>query len=353
VVFNGILNALTRSIEPSERDAVKRAAFLCDSPDKVERVYGQGRREAVAGIVELYPQIITSQNFAEHAAVLPELDAVFSTWGMPLLAAEQLAKMAELKAVFYAAGSVKGFAAPLLQHGLVLCSGWGANAVPVAEFTLAQVLLSCKGYFRNTRDCNVRETRRDNQVFGGPGVFGEVVGLVGLGMVGRAVAELLRTFELQVLAYDPYVDRDTATELGVELVELSELFARSFVVSNHLPNIPATEGLLDGTLFVTMRPDATFINTGRGAQVVEGELIDILRRRPDVTALLDVTLPEPPEPESAFYTLPNVQLSSHIAGSMNDELVRMADHMIEECARWQRGEALRYQVTEAMLQTMA
>ena len=283
---------------------MKRAAFLCDSPDKVERVYGQGRREAVAGIVELYPQIITSQNFAEHAAVLPELDAVFSTWGMPLLAAEQLAQMAELKAVFYAAGSVKGFAAPLLQHGLVLCSGWGANAVPVAEFTLAQVLLSCKGYFRNTRDCNVRETRRDNQVFGGPGVFGEVVGLVGLGMVGRAVAELLRTFELQVLAYDPYVDRDTATELGVELVELSELFARSFVVSNHLPNIPATEGLLDGTLFVTMRTDATFINTGRGAQVVEGELIDILRRRPDVTALLDVTLPEPPEPESAFIPCP-------------------------------------------------
>ena len=82
-------------------------------------------------------------------------------------------------------------------------------------------------------------------------------------------------------------------------------------------------------------------------------MIDILRRRPDVTALLDVTLPEPPEPESAFYALPNVQLSSHIAGSMNDELVRMADHMIEECARWQRGEALRYQVTEAMLQTMA
>ena len=102
-----------------------------------------------------------------------------------------------------------------------------------------------------------------------------------------------------------------------------------------------------------MRSDATFINTGRGAQVVEAELIDVLRHRSDVTALLDVTLPEPPESESAFYTLPNVQLSSHIAGSMNDELVRMADHMIEECARWQRGEVLRYQVTEAMLQTMA
>ena len=72
-----------------------------------------------------------------------------------------------------------------------------------------------------------------------------------------------------------------------------------------------------------------------------------------MTALLDVTSPEPPVPDSAFYTLPNVQLSSHIAGSINDEVVRMADYMIEEFGRWERGEALCYQITEAMLETMA
>ena len=332
---------------------MKKAAFLCDSLDNIERVYSNECREKIADSVDMYPEIISSENYAEHVDILPELDAVFSTWGMPVMTAEQLAQMPALEVVFYAAGSVKGFAEPLLRHGLTLCSAWGANAVPVAEFCLAQILLSCKGYFRNTRDCNGPELRRGNRVFRGPGVFGETVGLVGLGMVGRALATLLRGFELRVLAYDPYVDEATASKLGVELVELSEVFARSFVVSNHLPNIAATEGMLNDTLFACMRRDATFINTGRGAQVVEEALIDVLQQRPDLTALLDVTLPEPPEPDSAFYAMHNVQLSSHIAGSLNDELQRMANYMIEEFGRWQRGQALFYQVTEEMLETMA
>jgi phosphoglycerate dehydrogenase-like enzyme len=86
---------------------------------------------------------------------------------------------------------------------------------------------------------------------------------------------------------------------------------------------------------------------------VESELLDVLQARPDLTALLDVTSPEPPAADSPFYVLPNVQLSSHIAGSMNDEVVRMADYIIEEFSRWQRGEALRYDVTLDMLDTMA
>lgn len=332
---------------------MKKAALLCDNLKNVERVYGQGRREMLAGVVDLYPEVITSENLDAHAAILSELEVAFSTWGMPRLEAALLARLPELKAVFYAAGSVKSFAPPLLDRGIVLCSGWGANAVPVAEFTLAQILLSCKGYFRNTRDCRDPERRRSNQVFRGPGVFGETVGLIGLGMVGRAVARQLQDFELQVLGYDPYADDGLVAELGVAKVALEELFTRSLVISNHLPNIPATQGLLDGSLFDRLRPDATFINTGRGAQIVEEELIATLKRRPDVTALLDVTSPEPPVPDSAFYTLPNVQLSSHIAGSINDEVVRMADYMIEEFGRWERGEALCYQITEAMLETMA
>lgn len=102
-----------------------------------------------------------------------------------------------------------------------------------------------------------------------------------------------------------------------------------------------------------MRQDATFINTGRGAQVVEADLVHVLRQRSDLTALLDVTDPELPAPASALYALPNVPLSSHIAGSLNDEVVRMADHATEEFVRWERGEPLRYEVTAAMLDTMA
>ena len=95
------------------------------------------------------------------------------------------------------------------------------------------------------------------------------------------------------------------------------------------------------------------INTGRGAQVNEPDLVAVLQRRPDLMALLDVTDPEPAPAGSAFYELPNVQISSHLAGAHHDEVVRMADTMIEEFRRWQEGEPLRYSMSLAMLDRMA
>jgi phosphoglycerate dehydrogenase-like enzyme len=110
-------------------------------------------------------------------------------------------------------------------------------------------------------------------------------------------------------------------------------------------------GVLDGKLFASMREGAVFINTGRGRQVNEAELIEVLKKRPDLTALLDVTYPEPPENGSELYTLPNVFLSPHIAGSLNDEVHRMADYMIAEYKRFANGEATQYEVRESMLIT--
>ena len=82
-------------------------------------------------------------------------------------------------------------------------------------------------------------------------------------------------------------------------------------------------------------------------------MMRIWSARPDLTALLDVTMPEPPEEGSRFYEMPNVHLSTHIAGSMNDEIVRMADYMIEDFRRWEEGVPLNYQVTPERLETMA
>ena len=96
-----------------------------------------------------------------------------------------------------------------------------------------------------------------------------------------------------------------------------------------------------------------FINTGRGATVAQDEMIAVLRQRPNLTALLDVTNPEPPLPDSPLHELLNVHLSTHLAGSIGDEVVRMADYMIDEFERWARGEPLRYAVTLEMLETMA
>ena len=134
---------------------------------------------------------------------------------------------------------------------------------------------------------------------------------------------------------------------------LEQAFAEHNIVSNHLPNIPETVGLLTGAHFASMPQGATFINTGRGAQVIEAELQSVLALRPDMVALLDVTFPEPALEDSAFYTANNVYLTQHIAGSIGNEVVRMADFAMQECEKFLAGKPLLYAVNREMLKTMA
>ena len=315
------------------------------------RIYGADTRREIGAQVEMVAPLQTAEMIARDPSALADVQLVFSGWGMARVDDAFLDAAPNLEAIFYAAGTVQSFARPLLRRGILLVSSWAANAVPVAEFTLAQILLSCKGYFRNSRSfLSPALCRRAPR---GPGAFGETVGIIGVGMVGRRVCRLLRPFELKVIAHDPYLEEGEAARLGVEKVELDAVFTRSCVVSNHLPDLPATRGMLDRRLFAGMRAGATFINTGRGAQVVEEDLIGVLRERPDLTALLDVTDPEPPLEGSEFYTLPNVHLSSHIAGSQGDEILRQADYAIAEFENWAAGRPLRYRVTLEMLKTMA
>ncbi len=321
--------------------------------DMLDYVYARGRRQQVVAMTDLYPTVITSDNFGQHAEALATVEVIFSTWGLPRLEAAELERLPRLKALFYAAGSVKGFAPPLLKRDIVVCSAWAANGVAVAEFCLGEILLACKGYFRNTRDCRNPERNHQKVAFHGRGTYGEKVAIIGAGQIGRKLIELLRPFRLKVLVVDPYLSEPEAEDLKVTKVTLEEAFREGYVVSNHLPDLPELRKVLDGRLFASMRQDATFINTGRGAQVHEPEMVEVLRKRPDLMALLDVTNPEPAPAGSALYELPNVQLSSHLAGAHHDEVVRMADTMIEEFHRWRGGDTLKYAVTRDMLERMA
>jgi len=329
----------------------RQAMMLNDNPERCAQVYGMGRWERLAEVTQLLPGCVSGDELASRAGELVEVEAVFSTWGVPKLGAAELEHLPALKILFYAAGSVRSFAPFLLERDIRVVSSWAANAVPVAEFALAQVLLSTKGYWRNERDFVGPEERRI--AFRGVGNFGETVGIIGAGMVGRALIELLKPFQLNVIVHDPFLPDEVATAMGVEKVSLANLFERSYVVSNHLPNLEGLRGLLDGELFERLRVDATFINTGRGAQLVEADLVRVLQQRPDLTALLDVSFPEPPVEGDPLYGLPNVRLSSHIAGSLGDEVVRMADYAIDEFQRWEKGEPLLWEVTPELLEKMA
>jgi len=322
----------------------------------IDYVYGPERTARLARLAAFRPEqpIVAPQAIADHPDVCRQTEVIFTTWGMPHLSQAALDEsFPRLRAVFYAAGSVQYFARPLLARDITVVSAWRANGVAVAEFTVAQVLLAMKGYFRNVRAYDGSpETYRD--AHRGRGVYGETIGLLGVGAIGRHVIELLRPFEVTILVWDPFLADETARELGVrKAAHLHEVFESAYVVSNHLADKPETAELLGGSLFESMRRDATFINTGRGRTVNEAEFARVLRARPDLTALLDGTFPEPTGTASDLIALPNVHISTHIAGTIGDEVRRLADLCIEEFERYLTGQPLRHQVTEELLEVMA
>ena len=314
--------------------------YLCSNAANIQEVYGTDA------------PVFTKEQLAQNPAAFQETEFVFSTWGMPCLTEEEIhAWLPSLKAVFYGAGTVQTFARPFLNCGVRVFSAWAANAVPVAEYTVAQIILANKGFFRTMGYTDRTAATKTLSCF--PGNYGQKIGIIGAGMIGKLVIGLLKQYDLDVLVFDPFLPDEKAKELGVEKTNLETLFSQCRVVSNHLANNAQTKGMLHGGLFTKMLPWATFLNTGRGAQVVEADLIRVLRERPDLTAILDVTSPEPPLPDSPLYTLPNCILTPHIAGSTGCEVRRMGMYMQEEFARFQKGEPCPYEVTAQMLETMA
>lgn len=321
--------------------------------DKIDLVYGNGRKEKLASISNLFPQILSTKDLIEKKNELKDIEVIFSTWGMPKLTTEQLKCLPNLKAVFYAAGTVKGFADILLENDIIIVSAWAANAIPVAELASSEILLGLKGFFRNIRDSKNPQIRLNKSCFVGSGIYGEKVAIIGCGQVGRQVIKFLKNHTVELLLCDPYLSHEEAEKLGGRKVTLEEAFREAMVISNHMPNLPETQKLINRDLLQSMRKNAVFINTGRGASVDETALCEILAERDDLSAVLDVTSPEPPQENSPLYTLPNVYMTSHIAGAVNDETQRMADLLFEEYQLWEKGEKLHYQITKEMLATMA
>ena len=332
-----------------------KAIFLCERTNKIFSVFDLQTVKELRTLVEIEQKIYTKADVLREPEMFSDVELVFSTWGMPVFTEDEIKScFPSLKCVFYGAGTVQAFARPFLSCGVKVFSAWAANAVPVAEMTVAQIILANKGYFLTSRIY-----RREGQIAAKnafadcPGNYGETVGIIGAGMIGRLVIKMLKSYNLKVVVFDPFLPEDKAIELGVEKCELSSLFERAFVVSNHLANNAQTVGMLNYELFSRMRENAVFINTGRGAQVVEDDLVRALRERPDITALLDVTYPEPPVEGHSFYELGNCLLTPHIAGSAGDEVARMGLYMLRECEAYLSGSPVSYEVNEKMLETMA
>jgi phosphoglycerate dehydrogenase-like enzyme len=328
-----------------------KAIYLLN-PAQIDNIYGPDERSQIEGMVDLVAPPLSADTISEHPEALAEVEAIFSGWGMRQLDEKFLAAAPNLKVVFYGSGSIKAFATDAAwDRGIVICSAWAANAIPVAEFNLAQILLSNKRAW--SYPAAFRESGKWPSHVAVAGNFRSTVGIVSMGMTGRLLRGFLAPFDHHVIAYDPFLTDEQARELDVEPVSLPDLFRRADVVSLNTPLLPETIGLVTGELLASMKPGATFINTARGAIVDEPALIKVFRERPDLIAILDVTHPEPPAPDSPLLTLPNVILTPHIAGSQDHECRRMGQLMVDECHRYLANEPLQTAITREAAARMA
>ncbi len=332
-----------------------KSIFLTENEELLKKVYSEKTIEFLTDKAGVSKKVYNKESLEKSADELKDVKYIFSTWAISLLTEEEIKKyFPSLECVFYAAGSVQHFARPFIKNGIKVFSAWAANAVPVAEYTVAQIILSNKGFFsceRLMKEAKVENAWNNADLYSGN--FDETVGIIGAGMIGKLVIKMLSNYSVDCLVFDPFLPDKTANELGVKKCSLEEIFKKCSVVSNHLANNEQTKGMLNYSLFKLMKPYSTFINTGRGAQVVEDDLIKILTERADITAVLDVTDPEPPLENSPFYTLKNCVLTPHIAGSKGNEFHRLSEYMAEEYLRYISKEKCFWEVSEEMLKTMA
>ncbi|MCX7048332.1 MAG: hydroxyacid dehydrogenase [Candidatus Sumerlaeota bacterium] len=338
------------SIKPAANSPKKKALYVTDT---FSIVFHPDDCAALSQMVDVYAPPQKSDVFATNPALLADAQIIMSSWGAPKLDEAFLKAAPRLEAVFYAAGTVKPFVTDACwERDLVICSAWGMNAIPVAEFALAQIYLCLKRVYQLAAYFT-QERGKKLPTAGIAGGYKSAVGLISLGQVGRLTLKLLKQSEIKILVYDPFVSTEEAVALGAELVSLDEIFSRSDVVSLHTPWLKETENMIQGRHFASMKPNAAFINTARGAVVNEPEMIAALKARPDIFAVLDVTYPEPPAPDSPLWEMPNILLTPHIAGGIGNECYRQGREMIAEVRRYLNGEPLQWRITKERLSLLA
>ncbi|MGW6913364.1 hydroxyacid dehydrogenase [Kitasatospora sp. NPDC054939] len=293
----------------------------------------------LTALADLDPAVVLDDfTTPEAAAALGTAEVLVTGWGCPPLDEAALAAAPRLRAVVHAAGSVKHHVTDACwRRGIQVTSAAWANALPVAEYTVAAVLLANKQLLRIREDYRARRAPHDWQLaYAGAGNYRRTVGIVGASRIGRRVLDLLRPHDLDLLLHDPYTEPAEAARLGARAVDLDELCAASDVVSVHAPELPDTRHLIDGRRLALMRDGSTLINTSRGSLVDQDALVrELASGRLD--AVLDVTVPEVLPADSPLYDLPNVLLTPHVAGSLGRELHRMAAAAADELARWTAG----------------
>ena len=335
------------------RAAARPRALFAMQPGLQHSLFDDPMLARLRRILDIDTELAVDDLAALDPEVLGAVEVLITGWGAPVMDAANLDSMPHLRAIFHAAGTVKGHLTEAVwDRDILVTTAAAANALPVAEYALAMILLAGKGALGFIRDY------RDHADVPGPvgpdgvGNYRRTVGIIGASTIGRLVINLLQAFDFDILLYDPVVEPGDPVLGLVEHVELHELFRRSSVVSVHAPLLPETLGMV-GRAELALLPDgATLINTAR-APIVDQDAVLEATRAGRLTAVLDVTDPEPLPLEHPLRADPRIVITPHIAGALGNELLRLGESAVREAELYVGGTRPIYRVHRSDLIAMA
>lgn len=221
------------------------------------------------------------------------------------------------------------------ERGIIVLNAAGGNTVSAAELTIA-LLLSLSRHLA-TANASLRSGEWNRSAFVGAELRGKTAGIVGLGLVGAAVARRLQAMEMRTIAFDPFLSEERARSVGAELVSLPELLEQSDVVTLHSSASPDAPPLLGQEEFRSVKPGALLVNTARGRLVDEQALVDALDSGRLGGAALDVFVEEPAN-GNPLVQHPRVLATPHLGASTQEAQERVAIDIATETLKVLRGQ---------------
>lgn len=283
--------------------------------------------------------------------LVKDANIIITSWECPQLNKKILDQAPDAELIIHAAGSVKGIISDeVWKRGIRVSGSAQALGMGVAETALGFTISALKNMWslsHNTRKGKWSEGRDKVRE-----VYGVTIGVISAGRAGGHYIKLMKNFDVRILLYDPFVDKEKAAAIGAEKAELEELLKESDVVSIHAPSISETYHMINAETLAMMKDDAVLINTARGSIIDEQALVAELKKG-RLFACIDVTDPEPPAEDHPFRILPNVILTPHIAGAVNNGLNRIAKYAACEIQSYTNGEKMDGEVLQSKISSLA
>src|SRR5579872_5731341 len=289
---------------------------------------------AAAGVALLKAQPgwdVVVSNPKEYSKHLADCDAIIVRSVVKVNAAA-IAKAPKLRVIGRAGVGVDNVELDAATAaGILVMNTPGGNAVSVAEHTIALMLSLVRSIPQASE--SLKAGKWEKKKFMGTELRGKILGIVGLGSVGRQVARRARSFEMRIVAYDPFVNPQTAKASDAVLVELEELYAQSDFITLHTALTPQSKKMLNKAAFDGMKTGVRIVNCARGELIDEGALLEAMRSGKVAGAALDVFENEPPDAADPLLALDGFIGTPHIGGSTEEAQetvgIRIAEQVVE------------------------